>query len=42
MIRVRTEAVALMSADLSAKGKSTLDELEDTKTEMRQMQVRIL
>ena len=27
-----------MSADLSAKGKSTLDQLEDTRTEMRQMQ----
>ena len=38
MIRARTAAVTLMSADLSAKGKSTLDQLEDTRTEMRQMQ----
>ena len=38
LIRVRTAAVTLMSADLSAKGKSTLDQLEDTRTEMRQMQ----
>ena len=38
LIRVRTQAVTLMSADLSAKGKSTLDQLEDTRTEMRKMQ----
>lgn len=38
MIRARTEAVTLMSADLSAKGKSTLDQLEDTRTEMKEMQ----
>ncbi len=31
LVRVRTEAVALMSADLSAKGKSTVDELEETR-----------
>merc|ERR1712083_163496 len=39
LIRVRTAAVTLMSADLSAKGKSTLDQLEDTRTEMRKMQM---
>ena len=38
LIRVRTAAVTLMSADLSAKGKSTLDQLEDTRVEMRKMQ----
>merc|ERR1712083_577722 len=40
LIRVRTQAVTLMSADLSAKGKSTLDQLEDTRHEMRNMQAR--
>ncbi len=38
VVRARTAAVTLMSADLSAKGKSTLDQLEDTRTEMRKMQ----
>jgi len=38
LIRARTEAVTLMSADLSARGKTTLDQLEDTRTEMRKMQ----
>jgi hypothetical protein len=38
LVRVRTAAVTLMSADLSAKGKSTLDKLEDTRIEMRKMQ----
>lgn len=34
----KTKAVTLMSADLSKKGKTTLDTLEDTKDEMRSMQ----
>merc|ERR1712173_147504 len=38
LIRARTAAVTLMSADLSAKGKSTLDQLEETRVEMRKMQ----
>ena len=38
LVRVRTEAVTLMSADLCAKGKTTLDQLEDTRTEMKRMQ----
>ena len=38
LVRARTEAVTLMSADFSARGKSTLDQLEDTRTEMKQMQ----
>jgi hypothetical protein len=38
LVRVRTAAVTLVSADLSAKGKSTLDKLEDTRIEMRNMQ----
>jgi hypothetical protein len=38
VVRARTAAVTLMSADLSAKGKTTLDQLEDTRTEMRKMQ----
>ena len=38
LIRARTAAVTLMSADLSAKGKSTLDQLEDTRAEMRKLQ----
>lgn len=29
-----------MSADLNAKGKSTLDQLQDTRDEMRKMQAR--
>ena len=28
LIRARTQAVTLMSADLSAKGKSTLDQVQ--------------
>ena len=38
LIKARTQAVTLMSADLSAKGKSTLDQLDDTRNEMRNMQ----
>ena len=40
LIKARTQAVTLMSADLSAKGKSTLDQLDDTRNEMRNMQQR--
>merc|ERR1711981_1376586 len=40
IIRARTQAVTLMSADLSAKGKTTLDQLDDTRQEMRNMQER--
>ena len=40
LIKARTQAVTLMSADLSAKGKSTLDQLDDTRQEMRKMQAR--
>ena len=40
LIKARTQAVTLMSADLSAKGKSTLDQLDDTRQEMRMMQAR--
>ncbi|XP_025263036.1 protein lava lamp isoform X2 [Camponotus floridanus] len=38
VIDSKTKAVTLMSADLSRKGKTTLDTLEDTKDEMRTMQ----
>ena len=38
LVKVRTEAVTLMSADLALKGKNTLDQLEDTREEMRTMQ----
>lgn len=38
VIESKTKAVMLMSADLSKKGKTTLDTLEDTKDEMRTMQ----
>lgn len=38
VIRSKTKAVTLMSADLSKRGKTTLDTLEDTKDEMRTMQ----
>lgn len=38
VIDSKTKAVTLMSADLSKKGKTTLDTLEDTKDEMRMMQ----
>ncbi|XP_066590070.1 protein lava lamp-like isoform X2 [Prorops nasuta] len=38
VIDSKTKAVALVSADFSKKGKSTLDTLEDTKDEMRTMQ----
>ncbi len=38
LIRARTEAVTLLSADLSAKGKTTADLLEETRAEMRRMQ----
>ena len=40
LIKARRQAVTLMSADLSAKGKSTLDQLDDTRQEMRNMQAR--
>lgn len=38
VIESKTKAVTLMSADLSKRGKTTLDTLEDTKDEMRTMQ----
>jgi len=38
VIDSKTKAITLMSADLSKKGKTTLDTLEDTKDEMRIMQ----
>lgn len=38
VIESKTKAVTLMSADLSKRGKTTLDTLEDTKDEMRSMQ----
>lgn len=38
VIESKMMAVTLMSADLSKKGKTTLDTLEDTKDEMRTMQ----
>ncbi|CAK9810672.1 Protein lava lamp [Anthophora quadrimaculata] len=38
VIESKTKAVTLLSADLSKKGKTTLDTLEDTKDEMRTMQ----
>lgn len=38
VIESKMQAVTLMSADLSKKGKITLDTLEDTKDEMRSMQ----
>ncbi|KAJ8674067.1 hypothetical protein QAD02_005329 [Eretmocerus hayati] len=38
VIDSKTKAVTLLSADLSKKGKTTLDTLEDTKDEMRSMQ----
>ncbi|XP_065161792.1 LOW QUALITY PROTEIN: protein lava lamp [Atheta coriaria] len=38
VIDARTKAITLMSENLSKKGKSTLDALEDTKVQMRRMQ----
>lgn len=38
VIDARTKAITLMSEDLCRKGKSTLDQLEDTKEQMRLMQ----
>ena len=38
LVRARTEAVTLLTADLSQKGRVTLDQLEDTRAEMRAMQ----
>lgn len=38
LVRVRTQAVALMSADLTAQGQSTLDQLEETRVAMKEMQ----
>ncbi|KAI4495543.1 hypothetical protein M0802_008555 [Mischocyttarus mexicanus] len=38
VIDSKTKAITLMSADLSKKGKTILDTLEDTKGEMRTMQ----
>ena len=38
LVKARTEAVTLLTADLSQKGRATLDQLEDTRAEMRAMQ----
>lgn len=38
VIEARTKAITLMSEDLSRRGKSTLDMLDETKEEMRRMQ----
>ena len=38
MISARTAAVGLASASLAAKGKDTLDQLEDTRQELRRLQ----
>ena len=40
VIRARTQAVTLTSAALSAKGKSTLDLLEETRKAMKEMQLK--
>ena len=40
LIRARTEAVTLLSADLSAKGKSALESLDETRSEMKNMQIK--
>lgn len=42
VIDSKTKAITLMSADLSRKGKTTLDTLEDTKDEMRSMQANFV
>jgi hypothetical protein len=42
VIDSKTKAITLMSADLSKKGKTALDSLEDTKDEMRSMQENFL
>lgn len=38
MINARTQAVTLLSQDMSMKGKNTLECLEETRQEMRSMQ----
>lgn len=38
IIKAKTEAVTLMSADFSLKSKTTVDQLEDTRAEMKKMQ----
>lgn len=38
VIEARTQAVTLLSQDLSLKGKNTLENLEETRQEMRTMQ----
>lgn len=38
VISARTAAVGLASASLAAKGKDTLDQLEDTRAELRRVQ----
>lgn len=38
VIAARTKAVALLSEDLSKKGKTAVDELEEVRLEMRDMQ----
>ncbi len=40
LVKARTEAVTLLSADLSLKGRATLEQLEETRSEMRSMQER--
>jgi len=38
VIAAKTQAVTLLSKDLSLKGKNTVDQLEETRQEMRDMQ----
>lgn len=38
VIEARTQAVTLLTQDLTLKGKNTLDNLEETRQEMRTMQ----
>lgn len=42
VIAARTKAVALLSEDMSKKGKTAVDELEDTRREMRDMQAKFV
>ena len=39
VLAARTAAVGLASASLAARGKDTLDQLEDTRTELARVQV---
>lgn len=42
VISARTQAITLLSEDMARKGKSTLDTLEETRSQMKTMQANFI